>query len=215
MKTNLTRSGRKPRTRTLHVDFQDIASNSEACLTEFGKNVLDNIRDLKNNPREKLIAAEKAIEEKKKAIQELRRLRRYVKYARLTPKQKQAYKLFFLTRRRNMTLRKLARKLNISLSSAWARLHGVLLRLEKIKLRREEGERLRRTLGTFLYVRKLRKVRHLYFERCWPPPMIARSLDSKLSTIYDNIRTIRTLGYIYSQKEYISWEEAQKKTRIL
>ena len=215
MKTDLTRSKRQSRARTLRVDFQDIMSNSEACLTEFEKSVLDNVRDLKSNPRDQLIAEEKSLEAKQKTIQDLRRLRRYVKYARLTPKQKQAYKLFFMTKKRNMNLRKLARKLNISLSSAWARLHGALLRLEKIKLRREEGERLRRTLGTFLYVRKLRKVRHLYFERCWPPPMIARSLGSKLSTIYDNIRTIRTLGYIYSQKEYISWEEAKKKSRIL
>ena len=215
MRTNLTRSGRQSRARTLRVDFQGIASNSEACLTEFEKSVLDNVRDLKGNPRDQLIAEEKALEKKKQAIQDLRRLRRYVKYARLTPKQRQAYKLFFMTKRRDMTLRKLARKLGISLSSVWARLHGALLRLEKIKLRREEGERLRRNLGTFLYVRKLRKVRHLYFERCWPPSMIARSLGSKLSTIYDNIRTIRTLGYIYSQKEYISWEEAQKKSRIL
>ena len=215
MKTNLTQSERKPRTRTLRVDFQDITSNSEACLTEFEKSVLDNVRDLKNNPRDQLIAEEKALEKKKKAIQDLRRLRRYVKYARLTPKQKQAYKLFFMTKRPNITLRKLARKLGISLSSVWARLHGALLRLEKIRLRREEGERLRRTLGTFLYVRKLRKVRHLYFERCWPPSMIARSLGSKLSTIYDNIRTIRTLGYIYSQKKYVPWEEAQKKSKVL
>ena len=215
MRVNLTRPERRPRARTLRVNFQDIASNSEACLTEFEKSVLDNVRDLKSNPRDQLIAGEQALEKKKKAIQDLRRLRRYVKYARLTPKQKQAYKLFFMTKKHNMNLRKLARKLDISLSSAWARLHGALLRLEKIKLRREEGERLRRNLGVFLYVRKLRKVRHLYFEKCWPPPMIARSLGSKLSTIYDNIRTIRTLGYIYSQKEYISWEEAQKKSRIL
>jgi DNA-directed RNA polymerase specialized sigma24 family protein len=215
MKTDLTRSGRQHRARTLRVDFQDITSNSEACLTEFEKSVLDNVRDLKSNPRDQLIVEEKALEKKKKAIQDLRRLRRYVKYARLTPKQKQAYKLFFMTKRSNMTLRKLAQKLDISLSSAWARLHGALLHLEKIKLRREEGERLRRNLGAFLYVRKLRKVRHLYFERCWPPPMIARSLGSKLSTIYDNIRTIRTLGYIYSQKEYTPWKEAQKKSRIL
>ncbi len=215
MKKYLTRSGRQSRARTLSVDFQDITSNSEACLTEFEKSVLDNVRDLKSNPRDQLIAEEKALETKQKTIQDLRRLRRYVKYARLTPKQKQAYKLFFITKRRDMTLRKLARKLNISLSSAWARLHGAILRLEKIKLRREEGERLRRHLGTFLYVRKLRKVRHLYFERCWPPSMIARSLGSKLSTIYDNIRTIRTLGYIYSQKKYVPWEEAQKKSKVL
>ena len=215
MKKNSARSGRQSRARTRSVNFQDIESDSEACLTEFEKSVLDNVRDLKSNPRDQLIAEEKALEKKQKAIQDLRRLRRYVKYARLTPKQRQAYKLFFMTKRPNMTLRKLARKLDINLSSAWARLHGALLHLEKIKLRREEGERLRRHLGAFLYVRKLRKVRHLYFERCWPPPMIARSLGSKLSTIYDNIRTIRTLGYIYSQKEYISWEEAQKKSRIL
>jgi hypothetical protein len=215
MKTNLTRSERQSRARTLRVDFQDITSNSEACLTEFEKSVLDNVRDLKSNPRDHLIAEEKSLEKKKQAIQDLRRLRRYVKYARLTPKQKQAYKLFFMTKKRNMNLRKLALKLKISLSSAWARLHGAFLRLEKIKLRREEGERLRHNLGAFLYVRKLRKVRHLYFERCWPPPMIARSLGSKLSTIYDNIRTIRTLGYIYSQKEYTPWKEAQKKSRIL
>ena len=215
MKTNLTQSERKPRTRTLRVDFQDITSNSEACLTEFEKNVLDNVRDLKSNPRDQLIAEEKALEKKQKAIQDLRRLRRYVKYARLTPKQKQAYKLFFITKRRDMTLRKLARKLDISLSSAWARLHGALLHLEKIKLRREEGKKLRWIFGSFLYVRKLRKVLHLYFERCWPPPMIARSLDSKLSTIYDNIRTIRILGYIYSQKEYTPWKEAQKKCKGL
>ena len=89
MKKYLTRSGRQSRARTLYVDFQDIESNSEARLTEFGKSVLDNVHDLKSNPRDQLIAEEKALETKQKTIQNLRRLRRYVKYARLTPKQRQ------------------------------------------------------------------------------------------------------------------------------
>jgi len=43
-------SRRQSRARTLRVDFQGITSNSEACLTEFEKSVLDNVRDLKSNP---------------------------------------------------------------------------------------------------------------------------------------------------------------------
>ncbi len=204
-------SNRSGRARTRSVDFQNIEGDSEVCLTIFEKDVLNNIRTLKDSPLEQMIAGEKAVEEQKQAIQDLRRLRRYVKYARLTPKQRQAYEFFFVAKRTGMTLRKLAKKLKITLSSAWARIHGAVLRLEKVKLRRQEGDMLRRVLSDVLYAGKLKKVFRLYFEKGWPPSIVAKSLHSNLSTIYANIQTIRILGYVYSTGEYIPWEEARKK----
>jgi len=200
-----------PRSRVRSVNFQDIEGDSEASLTLFQKNVLDNIRSQKDSPLEKMIAEEKATEEQKEAIQDLRRLRRYVKYARLTPKQRQAYELFFVTKRHGMTLRKLAKKLKISLSSAWGRINGAVLSLERVKLRQEEGEKLKWLLDEVLYAGKLRRVFRLYFIKGWPPPIVAQSLHCNLSTIYDNIRTIRILSHIYSSKKYIPWNEARKK----
>ena len=204
-------SNRSDRARTRSVYFQDIESNSEARLTLYEKDVLNKIRSTKDSPLEKLMVGEEASEEQKQAIQKLRRLRRYVKYARLTSKQRQAYKLFFMTKRTGMTLRKLAKKLKISLSSAWARIHGAVLRLERVGLRRQEGRELRNILEGVLYARKLKKVFYLYFDKGWPPAAVAKSLRSNLSTIYSNIQTIRVLGYAHSQEEYIPWEEARKK----
>lgn len=204
-------SNRSDRVRTRSVHFQDIESNSEARLTLYEKDVLNKIRSTKDSPLEKLMAAEEVSAEQKQAIQKLRRLRRYVKYARLTPKQRQAYKLFFMTKRTGMTLRKLAKKLKISLSSAWARIHGAVLRLERVELRRQEGRELREILEGVLYAKKLKKVFYLYFDKGWPPASVAKSLRSNLSTIYSNIQTIRVLGYAHSQEEYIPWEEARKK----
>ena len=188
-------SNRSDRTRTRSVHFQDIESNSEARLTFYEKDVLNAIRSTKDSPD----AAEVALEKQRQAIQTLRRLMRYAKYARLTPKQRRAYKLFLLSKESDMTLRKLARKLKISLSSAWVRVHGAGLRLEQVELRRKEGRELRKTLDGVLYAGKLKKVFHLYFDKGWPPPAVAKSLYPNLSTIYANIKTLRFLGQAYSR----------------
>ena len=204
---------RSRRHRLRFVDFQSIEGNSEARLTVFGKNVLDALRTQTDSPLAMLIANEEAAEKRKQTIQELRRLRRYVKYARLTSKQRGAYELLFLTTKQSMTLRKLAGKLRISLSSAWARINGAILRLEKVRLRQEEGKTLKRVLGRKLYAGKLRRVFRLHFERCWPPQVIARSLHSNISTIYDNLQTIRALGHVYASKKYMPLEDARKAIR--
>lgn len=201
---------RAPITRVREVGFQSIEAESQARLTLFEKGVLNSLHSPKDSPRESLISKEETLEAKKEAIQTLRRLRRYVKYARLTQKQQDAYKLFFLTERKNVTHRKLARKLKISLSSAWARIHGALMSLEKVKERRMQGEKIKKILDGVLYAGKLKKVLHLYFEKGWPPKAIAKSLHSNLSTIYDNIRMIRLLGCMYASKERISWKQARK-----
>jgi len=187
-------SNRSNRIRTRSVHFQDIESNSEARLTGYEKDVLNAIRSTKDSPD----AAEVALEEQRQAIQTLRRLMRYAKYARLTPKQRRAYEIFLLSKESDMTLRKLARKLKISLSSAWARVHGAGLRLEQVELRRNEGRELKKILDGVLYAGKLKKVFRLYFDKGWSPPAVAKSLHSNLSTIYANIKTIRFLGQAYS-----------------
>lgn len=100
-----------------------------------------------------------------------------------------------------MTLRKLSETLKIGVSSAWARVNGAAKRLERIKKRREDGLRLKAILDGVLYAGKLKRVFRLYFERCWPPQMIAKSLHSNLSTIYSNLRTIRRLAGLYSAEK--------------
>jgi DNA-directed RNA polymerase specialized sigma24 family protein len=206
------KSSRSSRARTRIVDFQDIEGNSEARLTSFQKDVLDKLRAGYGSPLDRLIAEEEeAAAEKNRAIQKLRQLRRYVKYARLTPKQRQAYELFFITKRPGMTLRKLARKLKISPSSAWARISGALLRLERVKLRRQEGEELRAILDGVLYAGKLKKVFRLYFEKGWPPQAVAQSLHSNLSTIYSNIHLIRDIAVDCSDGKYVPPKQARKK----
>ena len=191
-------SSRSDRTRTRSVHFQDIEAESEARLTIYEKNVLNKIRD--NSPLERMMAEEEASEEHRQTIQTLRRLRRYTKYARLTSKQRQAYELFFITKKpAGMTIRKLAKKLKISPSSAWARINGAVLRLERVKDRREEGRKLRGILDGVLYAGKLKKVFRLYFDKGWPPLAVAKSLHSNLSTIYSNIKMIRYLGRAYSR----------------
>ncbi len=208
-------SNRSDRARTRSVHFQDIESNSEARLTFYEKDVLNVIRSTKDSPDEKMIAAEVALEKQKQAIQTLRRVMRYAKYARLTPKQRRAYKLFLLSKESDMTLRKLARKLKISLSSAWARVHGAGLRLEQVELRRKEGRELRKILDGVLYAGKLKKVFHLYFDKGWSPPAVAKSLHSNLSTIYANIKTIRFLGQAYSCPKTPAGKKHQKKSAHL
>lgn len=190
-------SSRSDRARTRSVYFQDIEGESEARLTIYEKDVLNKIRD--DSPLERMMAEEESSEEQKLAIQTLRRLRRYAKYARLTQKQKRAYELFFITKRSGMTLRRLAKKLKISPSSAWARINGAVQRLQIVKQRQEEGQKLREVLDGVLYAGKLKKVFRLYFEKGWPPQMVAKSLHSNLSTIYSNIQMIRDLGQAYSR----------------
>jgi len=148
-----------------------------------------------------LMASEESSSKRNQEIQTLRQLRRYLKYARLTPKQKRAYELFTLGRDDQMTLRELSEMLKIGVSSAWARVNGAAKRLERIKNRREEGLRLKAILDGVLYAGKLKRVFRLYFERCWPPQMIAKSLHSNLSTIYSNLRTIRRLAGLYSAEK--------------
>ena len=201
------------RHRLRAVDFQNIEGDSEARLTGFGKDVRNALQAKTDSPLTILMASEEAATKRNQTIQELRRLRRYVKYARLTSKQREAYELLFLTRRRGVTLRKLAGKLRISLSSAWARINGAVLRLEKVRLRQEEGRTLKKVLGRRLYAGKLRRVFRLHFERCWPPQAIARSLRSSLSAIYDNIQTIRALGHVYASRKYMPLEDARKAIR--
>lgn len=204
---------RSHRHRLRAVDLQNIEGDSEARLTGFGKDVRNALQARTDSPLTILMVNEEAAAKRNQTIQELRRLRRYVKYARLTSKQREAYELLFLTRRRGVTLRKLAEKLRISLSSAWARINGAVRRLEKVRLRQEEGRTLKRVLGRRLYAGKLRRVFRLYFERCWPPQTIARSLHSNLSTIYDNLQTIRALGHVYASKKYMPLEDARKAIR--
>lgn len=192
-------SDRANRARTRSTHFQNIEGESEARLTDYEKAVLDKIRSASDSPLERMMAKEAAAEEQNQTIQNLRRLRRYAKYARLTPKQRRAYELFFITKRPGMTLRKLAKKLKISPSSAWARINGAILRLERVKQRREQGRKLREVLDGVLYAGKLKKVFRLYFDKGWPPQMVAKSLHSNLSTIYSNIQMIRDLGQAYSR----------------
>lgn len=189
---------KRPRTRVRSVSFLGIEGNAEARDTLFMRETRDALANQVQSPLDRLIEEEEVSEEQKRAIQTLRRLRRYAKYARLTPKQKQAYELFFITKRSNMTLRKLAKKLKISPSSAWARINGAITRLEKVKQRQEEGRQLRNVLDGVLYAGKLKKVFRLYFDRGWPPQAVAKSLHCNLSTIYSNIRLIRHLGDAYS-----------------
>lgn len=215
MKKKPSQSGRQFRARTRSVDFQNIEGDSETRLTVFEKDVLNNLHTLKDSPLERMIAEEQVTEEQKQAIQELSRLRRYVKYARLTSKQRQAYELFFITKRCGVTLRKLAKKLKISPSSAWARIHGAVLRLEKVKLRRMEGQELRKVLDGVLYAGKLKRVFRLYFDKGWPPPIVAKSLHSNLSTIYANIKTLRFLGQAYSRSKTSARNRHEKKSQRL
>ena len=84
-------SNRSNRARTRSTHFQNIESESEARLTGYEKDVLNVIRSTKDSPDEKMITAEAALEKQKQTIQTLRRLMRYAKYARLTPKQRRAY----------------------------------------------------------------------------------------------------------------------------
>jgi hypothetical protein len=208
-------SKRSERPRTRSVDFQNIEGESEARLTVYEKDVLNRIRSTSDSPLERMMAEDDASEEQKQAIQALRRLRRYVKYARLTLKQRRAYELFFITKRRSMTLRKLAKKLKISPSSAWARINGAVLRLERVKERQEEGWNLRKALNGILYAGKLKKVFYRYFDKGWPPQAIAKSLHSNLSTIYSNIQTIRFLGEVYSRPKAPPQNRHQEKSAHL
>ncbi len=199
MEHTAKKSKKQPfRHRVRSVNLQNIEGDSPARLTGFENEVLSEIQVSGDSPLDRLIAEEEAPSVRNQEIQRLRQLRRYLKYARLTPKQKRAYELFSLSPNSDMTLRKLSQKLKISPSSAWARVNGAAKRLERIKKRREEGQKLKAVLDGVLYAGKLKRVFRLYFERCWPPPMIARSLHSNLSTIYSNLNTIRFLARAYS-----------------
>ena len=189
------------RHRLRAVDLQNIEGDSVARLTGFENEVLTGIRTSGDSPLERLIAKEESFSKRNQEIQTLRQLRRYLKYARLTSKQKRAYELFALGRDDQMTLRELSEALKIGVSSAWTRVNGAARRLERIKKRREEGTELKAILGGVLYAGKLKRVFRLYFEKCWPPQMIAKSLHSNLSTIYSNLRTIRHLAGLYSAKK--------------
>jgi DNA-directed RNA polymerase specialized sigma24 family protein len=189
------------RHRVRSLDLQRIEGQSTARLTGFGQEVLDEIATSADSPLEMVMASEESSSKRNQEIQALRQLRRYLKYARLTPKQKRAYELFTLGRDDQMTLRELSEALKIGVSSAWARVNGAAKRLERIKQRREEGLRLKAILDGVLYAGKLKRVFRLYFERCWPPQMIAKSLHSNLSTIYSNLRTIRRLAGLYSAEK--------------
>ena len=201
---NHQRKTSKPGTfrhRVRSVNLQRIEGQSTARLTGFGQEVRDGIATSAVSPLEMLMASEESSSKRNQEIQTLRQLRRYLKYARLTPKQKRAYELFTLGRDDQMTLRELSEMLKIGVSSAWARVNGAAKRLERIKNRREEGLRLKAILDGVLYAGKLKRVFRLYFERCWPPQMIAKSLHSNLSTIYSNLRTIRRLAGLYSAEK--------------
>ena len=189
------------RHRVRSVHLQRIEGESTARLTGFGQEVRNEIAASADSPLEVLMAKEESSSKRNQEIQTLRQLRRYLKYARLTPKQKRAYELFTLGRDDQMTLRELSETLKIGVSSAWARVNGAAKRLERIKKRREEGQRLKAILDGVLYAGKLKRVFRLYFERCWPPQMIAKSLHSNLSTIYSNLRTIRRLAGLYSDEK--------------
>jgi len=189
------------RHRIRSVNLQRIEGQSIARLTGFGQEVRNEIATSAVSPLEILMAAEESSSKRNQEIQTLRQLRRYLKYARLTSKQKRAYELFSLGQDDQMTLRKLSETLKIGVSSAWARVNGAAKRLERIKKRREEGLRLKAILDGVLYAGKLKRVFRLYFERCWPPQMIAVSLHSNLSTIYSNLRTIRRLAGLYSAEK--------------
>lgn len=200
-------SVKHPHIRVRTVDFQNLLSDSDARLTEFEKEVKKQLRT--KSFRDEWIEEESKVEDKRQAIQAVRRLRRFVKYAELTPKQKECYKRFFLTKRKNVTLRKIAEKLGISLSSAWSRVHGIIRKLRRVQRRQEEGKKLKEAFDNYIRAGKLRRVFRLYFIKGWPPRRIAQSLHSSLSAIYDNILTIRILSVMYYADDYIGFKEAR------
>ena len=193
---------KNPHVRIRYVDFQDISSLANEEVDPFKQEIRDKL--IQDAARDLTIKKELADEIKKERIQSKRDQKRRIKYAGLTRKQWQCYKLFFpsRTRKRRITLQKVAKKLGISVSSAWSRRERAKDKMRYALSRMEECKRIERSFeNRSLYAGKLIKVTQLYFEKGWPPAKIAKSLHCSLSSVYKNIQTIRWPARVYAPKE--------------
>lgn len=196
---------KRPHVRVRYVDFQELSRLSEEKLDAFKKEVRDKL--IQKSIRDLIIEKELDEEEKKRKIQATRRRRRYVKYARLTKKQRECYRMYHHAgnKKRKVTLQKIADRLGIRVSSVWSRVRRAEDKIRKVAFRFEERNRLEESFESkSLYAGKLIKVMHFYFERGWPPTRIAKSLNCSLSSIYKNIETIRWLARIYAEEDRIA-----------
>lgn len=199
---------RRPRTRTRATDFHSIENPSHNTpLTPYQLEVKEKLARSPSS-LDRLIRREEFLKKKKAQIQIRRRVLRNQRYAGLTPKQREALRLCYQRysknpdkRKRPVPLRKIAKRLGITTSSASSRLKGALRKIEKLGERRLEGQRITRLITRPLYRTKLRNVFHLYFERLWPPKKIAQALRSSLASVYKNIRTLQWLAHSYSPEE--------------
>lgn len=82
---------KRPHVRIRYVDFQEISRLAYEKLDSFKKEVRDKL--IQKSIRD-LIKKELDEEERKRKIQATRRRRRYVKYARLTAKQRECYRMY-------------------------------------------------------------------------------------------------------------------------
>lgn len=196
---------KRPRIRTRQTDFQSIENPLQD--TELSGYELEAREKLAGrlSPLDQMIAEEEALERKKAGIQIRRWIHRNRKYAGLSPKQWACYRLwegrYSKDSKKKVSLKRVAEKLGISASSLSSRLKGVERRMEKLTLRRLEGQRIKKLIKKPLYRAKLRNVFYLYFERLWPPGKIAKALKRSLASVYKNIRTLRWLAHSYSPQE--------------
>lgn len=189
----------RPKIRVRDVSFRDIEAMSSARDTEFKREVRHAMTGQVKSPLDDLIDQEEELEEQKREIQQKRRFNRIVKYAGLTPKQLACYKLS--RSKRNPTLARIAKKLGISVSSAWSRLERAEKKIERVLIRFLEGKRIDKLITYEFYRPVLKHVFHLYYERAWPPKKIAKALRRNLSSVYRNIQRLKWLAHGYSPKE--------------
>ncbi len=194
----------RPRVRVREVSFLDIEGIAEARDTEFKREVRHSLTNVVPSPLDRLIEIEDQEMQGKREIQRIRFTNRIIKYAGLTSKQRVCY--YLLTRKKSLKLKQAANKLGISLFSVWSRYHRARRKIERTGIRILEGRRIANLITKYIYRAKLRNVFHLYFERAWPPPQIAKALKKSLASIYKNIRTLRWLAHAYSPKEAVKVE---------
>ena len=193
---------KNPHARIRYVDLQNISALANEEFDPFKQEVREKL--IQQAARDLDIYREEADEERKGKTRSKREQKRRIKYAGLTRKQWECYRLFFPSRnrKRKITLQKVAKKLGISVSSAWSRRERAKDKMRYALARMEEFKRLERSFeNRGLYAGKLIKVLQLYFEKGWPPAKVAKSLHCSLSSIYQNIQTIRWLARIYAPKE--------------
>ena len=196
--SQMEQSGR-PRTRVRSISLQDLEAQSQARDTQFKREVRHALSSQVKSPIEELIEEEESLETKNREIQSKRRFNRIINYAGLTPKQLACYKLS--KNKRYPRLELIARKLGISISSAWSRLNRAEIKIEKVLIRFLEGKRINELIIKPLYRPILKTVFHLYYERAWPPKKIAKATKRELSTIYKHIQKLKWLAHAYSPKE--------------